>query len=250
MSENQRKVWVTGASSGIGKAVAEKFAKEKWKVAISARRVEILNEMANNDNIFAYPMDVTNQNKTEETFNKILEDFGDLDLCVFSSGTYERKSEKGLNVDNVKKVIEVNFLGVVGCVKAVQEYFQNKKSGHISIVSSPVGYRGLPKSSGYTASKASLNNFTQGIYFDFKKFNVRVTLISPGFIKTALTDKNDFKMPFLKDTNYAAEKIYDGLVNRKKFEIIFPPQIAFIYKIFQILPNKVYNYLINKFVNR
>ena len=250
MSENQRKVWVTGASSGIGKAVAEKFAKEKWKVAISARRVEILNEMANNDNIFAYPMDVTNQNKTEETFNKILEDFGDLDLCVFSSGTYERKSEKGLNVDNVKKVIEVNFLGVVGCVKAVQKYFQNKKGGHISIVSSPVGYRGLPKSSGYTASKASLNNFTQGIYFDFKKFNVRVTLISPGFIKTALTDKNEFQMPFLKDTNYAADKIYSGLVKKKSFEIIFPPQIGIIYKIFQILPNRIYNYLINKFVNK
>ena len=160
------------------------------------------------------------------------------------------KSEKGLSVDNVKTVMEVNFLGVVGCVKAVQEYFINKKSGHISIVSSPVGYRGLPKSSGYTASKASLNNFTQGIYFDFKKFNVRVTLISPGFIKTALTDKNEFKMPFLKDTKYAADKIYDGLINKKSFEIIFPPQIAFIYKIFQILPNKVYNFLINKFVNR
>ncbi len=250
MNENQKKVWVTGASSGIGKAVAEKFAKENWKVAISARRVELLNEIAKNENIFAYPMDVTDQSRTEETFKKILKDFGKLDLCIFSSGTYERKSEKGLNVDNVKKVIEVNFLGIVGCVKAVQEYFQNKKSGHISIVSSPVGYRGLPKSSGYTASKASLNNFTQGMYFDFKKFNVRVTLISPGFIKTALTDKNDFKMPFLKDTNYAAEKIYDGLVNKKSFEIIFPPQIAFIYKIFQILPNKVYNYLINKFVNR
>ena len=142
--------------------------------------------MAKNENIFSYPMDVTDQNKTEETFNKILKDFGDLDLCIFSSGTYERKSEKGLDVDNVKKVMEVNFLGVVGCVKTVQEYFQNKKNGHISIVSSPVGYRGLPKSSGYTASKASLNNFTQGIYFDFKKFNVRVTLISPGFIKTCL----------------------------------------------------------------
>ena len=250
MSENQRKVWITGASSGIGRAVAEKFAKENWKVAISARREEFLNEMAKNQNIFAYPMDVTDKNKTQETFDKIIKDFGNLDLCIFSSGTYERKSEKGLNVDNIKKVMDVNFLGVVGCVKVVQEYFQNKKSGHISIVSSPVGYRGLPKSSGYTASKASLNNFTQGIYFDFKKFNVRVTLISPGFIKTALTDKNEFKMPFLKDTNYAAEKIYDGLVNKKSFEIIFPPQIAFIYKIFQILPNKFYNYLINKFVNR
>ncbi len=250
MSENQKKVWITGASSGIGKAVAEKFSKEGWKVAISARRVELLNEMAKNENIFAYPMDVTDQNKTQETFDKIIKDFGNIDLCIFSSGTYERKSEKGLNVDNVKKVMEVNFLGVVTCVKAVQEYFQNKKTGHISIVSSPVGYRGLPKSSGYTASKASLNNFTQGIYFDFRKFNVRVTLISPGFIKTALTDKNDFKMPFLKDTSYAAEKIYDGLVNKNSFEIIFPPQIAFIYKIFQILPNKIYNFLINKSVNR
>ena len=152
MSENQKKVWITGASSGIGKAVAEKFARENWKVAISARRVELLNEMAKNDNIFAYQMDVTDPNKTQETFNKILKDFGNVDLCIFSSGTYERKSEKGLNVENVKKVIEVNFLGVVACVKAVQEYFQNKKNGHISIVSSPVGYRGLPKSSGYTAS--------------------------------------------------------------------------------------------------
>ena len=208
MSENQKKVWITGASSGIGKATAEKFAKENWKVAISARREELLNEMAKDQNIFAFPMDVTDQNKIEETFNKIIKEFGDLDLCIFSSGTYERKSEKGLSVDNVKTVMEVNFLGVVGCVKAVQEYFINKKSGHISIVSSPVGYRGLPKSSGYTASKASLNNFTQGIYFDFKKFNVRVTLISPGFIKTALTDKNEFKMPFLKDTKYAADKIW------------------------------------------
>ena len=143
MSENQKKVWVTGASSGIGKAVAEKFAKENWKVAISARRENLLNEMAKNENIFAYPMDVTDSNRTQETFNKILKDFKDIDLCIFSSGTYERKSEKGLSVENVKTVMEVNFLGVVGCVKAVQEYFQNKKSGHISIVSSPVGYLSL-----------------------------------------------------------------------------------------------------------
>ena len=250
MSKNQKKVWITGASSGIGKAVAEKFAKENWKVAISARRTEILNEIAKNENIFAYPADVTNPNKIQETFNKILNDFGNIDLCIFSSGTYERKSEKGINVENIKNVMEVNFLGVVSCVKAVEEYFKSKKNGHLAIVSSPVGYRGLPKSSGYTPSKASLNNFTQGIYFDFKKFNIRVTLISPGFIKTALTDKNEFKMPFLKDTSYAAEKIYNGLVNKKSFEIIFPPQIAFIYKIFQILPNKVYNFLISKFVNK
>ncbi len=250
MIENQKKVWITGASSGIGKAVAEKFAKENWKVAISARRAELLDEMAKNKNIFAYPMDVTNADQTKEVFNKILNDFGNIDLCIFSSGTYERKSEKGINIENIRNVMEVNFLGVVISVKTVEDYFKSKKDGHIAIVSSPVGYRGLPKSSGYTPSKASLNNFTQGIFFDFKKFNVRVSLISPGFIKTALTDKNDFKMPYLKSPEYAAEKIFNGLINKTGFEIIFPPQIAIIYKIFQILPNKIYNFLISKYVNR
>ena len=250
MIENQKKVWITGASSGIGKAVAEKFAKENWKVAISARRAELLDEMAKNKNIFAYPMDVTNADQTKVVFNKILNDFGNIDLCIFSSGTYERKSEKGINIENIRNVMEVNFLGVVISVKTVEDYFKSKKDGHIAIVSSPVGYRGLPKSSGYTPSKASLNNFTQGIFFDFKKFNVRVSLISPGFIKTALTDKNDFKMPYLKSPEYAAEKIFNGLINKTGFEIIFPPQIAIIYKIFQILPNKIYNFLISKYVNR
>ena len=194
MSSDQKKVWITGASSGIGKAVAEKFAKENWKVAISARRENLLNEIAKNENIFAYPMDVTDSNKTQETFNKILEDFKDIDLCILVLVT--RKSEKGLSVENVKTVMEVNFLGVVGCVKAVQEYFQNKKNGHIAIVSSPVGYRGLPKSSGYTASKASLNNFTQGIYFDFKKFNVRVSLISQDLSKRFDIKKTNLKCLF------------------------------------------------------
>ena len=113
-----------------------------------------------------------------------------------------------------------------------------------------LGYRGLPKSSGYTPSKAALNNFTQGIYFDFKKFNIKVTLITPGFIKTALTDKNEFKMPFLKSTEYAADEIFNGLTKKNNFEIIFPNQIKIIYKIIQILPNKIYNYLISKYVNR
>ena len=247
---NKKTIWITGASSGIGEASARKFAKEGWKVIISARRVELLEKLSTDENIFSYPLDVTDSVKAKEVFKKIIEDHGQVDLCIFSSGTYERKSEKELDVQNIRHVIEVNFLGVINCVSAVEKYYKDKNNGHIAIVSSPVGYRGLPKSSGYTPSKAALNNFTQGIYFDFKKFNVKVSLITPGFIKTALTDKNEFKMPFLKDTKYAADKIYDGLINKKSFEIIFPPQIAFIYKIFQILPNRVYNFLINKFVNR
>ena len=247
---NKKTIWITGASSGIGEASARKFAKEGWKVIISARRVELLEKLSIDENIFSYPLDVTDSVKAKEVFKKIIEDHGQVDLCIFSSGTYERKSEKELDVQNIRHVIEVNFLGVINCVSAVEKYYKDKNNGHIAIVSSPVGYRGLPKSSGYTPSKAALNNFTQGIYFDFKKFNVRVSLITPGFIKTALTDKNEFKMPFLKSTDYAAEEIYNGLVKKNSFEIIFPLPIKIIYKLIQILPNKLYNYLISKSVNR
>ena len=247
---NKKIIWITGSSSGIGEATAKKFAKEGWKVIVSARRVELLEKLSSNENIFSYPLDVTDQIQTKQVFEKIINDHKQIDLCIFSSGTYERKSEKELDVQNIRHVIEVNFLGVINCVSAVEKYFKEKNNGHIAIVSSPVGYRGLPKSSGYTPSKAALNNFTQGIYFDFKKFNVKVSLITPGFIKTALTDKNDFKMPFLKDTTYAANEIYNGLVNKNNFEIIFPLPIKIIYKLIQILPNRLYNYLISKSVNR
>ena len=146
MSENQKKIWITGASSGIGKAVAEKFANEGWLVAVSARRKELLDELAKNPNIVSFPLDITNRDQIKEVFNNILNKFKDLDVCLFSSGTYEPKDEQNIDPDKIKNVINVNFLGVVDCVKSVEKYFKNKKSGHISIVSSIAGYRGLPNS--------------------------------------------------------------------------------------------------------
>ena len=136
MSENQKKIWITGASSGIGKAVAEKFASKGWKVAVSARRKEILDNMAQDQNISSFPLDLTNRDQINNVFKNILNEFGNLDLCLFSSGTYEPKDEQNIDPDKIKNVININFLGVIDCVKTVEEYFKNKKSGHISIVSS------------------------------------------------------------------------------------------------------------------
>ncbi len=250
MSENQKKIWITGASSGIGKAVAEKFASEGWKVAVSARRKEILNNMAQDQNIRSFPLDVTNRDQINNVFKNILNEFGDLDLCLFSSGTYEPKDEQNINSDKIRNVMNINFLGVIDCVKSVEEYFKNKKSGHISIVSSIAGYRGLPNSSGYGPSKAALTNFSESIYFDFKKFGVRVSIISPGFIKTPLTDKNEFSMPFLKTPDYAAEKIYNGLIKSNAFEIHFPKGLTLTLKFLRILPYKLYLFLVDKLVKR
>ncbi len=250
MSKNQKKVWITGASSGIGKAVAEKFASKGWKVAVSARTKAVLDQMSKNQNMFSFPMDVTDQAQIKKSFDNILTEFGDLDLCIFSSGTYDPKDESKINSDKIRNVINVNFFGVIDCVKVVEDHFKNKKSGHISIVSSIAGYRGLPNSSGYGPSKAALTNFAESIYFDFKKYGVRVSIISPGFIKTPLTDKNEFPMPFLKTPDYAAEKIFNGLVKSNVFEVHFPKGLTLTLKFLRILPYKIYLFLVDKLVKR
>ena len=180
-----KSIWITGASSGIGKALALKFAKEGWQVAASARREDLLNKIAeSNENISSFPLDVTDSEKCKEIFEQIKNKLQNIDICFFSTGTWDPKKEKEIDIDQMKKVMNVNFFGTLNCIKAVEKYFREKNSGHISIVSSIAGYRGLPNSTGYGASKAALNNLAESLYFDFGRNNVRVSLVSPGFIKT------------------------------------------------------------------
>ena len=240
-------IWITGASSGIGKALALKFANENWNVAISARRENILKEISeSNENIKSFPLDVTDKTKCKEVFEQIKSHYGDVDICFFSTGTWNPKKEKDIDVEQIENVFKVNFFGTVNSIKAVEEYFKNKNSGIITIVSSIAGYRGLPNSTGYGPSKSALNNLAESLYFDFGRHNVRVCLVSPGFIKTPMTDKNDFKMPFLKTPEFAADQIYNGLINKNIFEIHFPKSLTFLLKILSFLPSKIYFGLIGK----
>jgi len=244
---NKKTIWITGGSTGIGKALAIKFASKGWNVAISARRIELLNEISNSyENISGFPLDVTNKEKCKEVFKEIKNKFGDVDICFFSTGTWDPKKEKEIDVEQIENVFKVNFFGTVNSIKAVEQYFRDKKKGIITIVSSIAGYRGLPNSTGYGPSKSALNNLAESLYFDFKRYNVRVCLVSPGFIKTPMTDKNDFKMPFLKTPEYAADKIYDGLINKNDFELHFPKTLTLLLKIFSFLPSKIYFGLIGK----
>ena len=178
--------------------------------------------------------------------NNIKDEFGDIDICFFSTGTWDPKKEKEIDVEQIENVFKVNFFGTLNCIKAVEEHFRNRKNGIITIVSSIAGYKGLPNSTGYGPSKAALNNLAESLYFDFGRYNVRVCLVSPGFIKTPMTDKNDFKMPFLKTPEYSADKIYNGLINGNKFEIHFPKSLTLILKFFKIIPDRLYFYLVKK----
>ena len=244
-------IWITGASSGIGKALAIKFAKKGWKVAISARRENLLNEIAKTYNdIFPYPLDVTDSKKCELVFNSIKERFKNVDISVFSTGIHDPKSEKSLDLNKVRQIMEVNFFGTINSVNAVYKYYKERKSGQISIVSSVAGYRGLPAGGAYCASKSALTSFAESLNFDMKRNNVRVSLISPGFIKTPMTDQNDFPMPMIKTPEFAAEEIYNGLVKKNAFEIHFPKSFTFIMKILQILPNWAYFKLVEKGMKR
>ena len=244
---NKKTIWITGGSSGIGKALAVKFANKGWNVAISARRAELLEDLSNShENIFSFPLDVTEKEKCVEIFNEIKNKLKSIDICFFSTGTWNPKKEKYINVDEMEKVFKVNFFGTVNCIKAVEEYFIEKKNGTITIVSSIAGYRGLPNSTAYGPSKSALNTLAETLFFYFKRFNVRICLVCPGFIQTPMTDKNDFKMPFLKTTDYAAEKIFDGLVNKNVFEIHFPKSLTLILKMLSFLPSNIYFSLIGK----
>ena len=244
MSKN---VWITGASSGIGKALAIKFANEGWQVAASARRENLLKDLnSQNPNIHSFPLDVKNENVTKNIFQNIIEKFKTIDISVFCTGMHDPDAEKKLSSEKIREIMETNFFGTLNCIMAVNTYFRERKSGHISIVSSVAGYRGLPAASGYCASKSALISLAESIYFDFKRHNVKVSLVNPGFIKTPMTDKNKFPMPMIKSPEFAAKKMFIGLTKKNSFEIHFPMTFTIIMKLLRIMPNWMYFLLVKK----
>ncbi len=240
-------IWITGASSGIGKALAIKFAEKGWTVAASARRENLLDELNKiNSNIYSFPLDVTEIENCKLVANKIIERFNGLDICVFGTGMHDPKSEKKFNLSKIREIMEVNYFGTMNSINSIYDYFSEKKNGQISIISSVAGYRGLPAAGAYCASKAALTSYAESLNFDMQLKNVKVSLISPGFIKTPMTDQNDFPMPMIKSPEFAANEIFKGLTEKKSFEIHFPKAFTYFLKFLQILPSSIYFKLVSK----
>ena len=244
---NDKKViWITGASSGIGKALSIKFAQEGWIVAASARREGLLQELTKiNQNIHSFPLDVTNPEQCKKVFEDIRKKFNNIEISIFGTGIHDPNSEKRFNLEKIREIMEVNYFGTMNSINSVYDYYNDKKGGQISIISSVAGYRGLPAAGAYCASKSALTSFTESLRFEMMRKNVRVSLVSPGFIKTPMTDQNDFPMPMIKSPEFAAEQIYIGLTKKTGFEIHFPKAFTFFLKFLRILPNSIYFKLIN-----
>ena len=248
MKKEQKLVWITGASSGIGAALAQEMVGRGYRVAITARSIDKLDAVAEGlEGIRSYAGDITNAAAMEKVVSKIENDLGHIDIAVLNAGSYVRDTAKTFSIENFENHINLNLIGTIKSLAPIMSRFRERKGGHIAIVSSVAGMRGLPGSLSYGASKGALINFTEALYMELKPYDVKVQLVNPGFVKTPLTDKNKFEMPMLMPVDKAAKAFADGLESHK-FEITFPWAFVFMKKIIDLLPNKIYLWLIGKAV--
>lgn len=244
-------IWLTGASSGIGESLARRLAREGAHLALSARRADALERLVAEITAAtpgarcrAFPLDVTDRSRVAATAGEIAVAFRrPIDILVANAGTYHPFDPTRFDSSEYEADMKLNYSGILYCVEAVLPEMLLRRSGYLVGMSSLSGYRGLPRAASYGASKAAVINFFEGMRFDLLKHGVDVSIINPGFVKTPLTDKNDFPMPFLIDGDDAAEAIVSGMRRRKK-EIHFPAAFSWIMKIMRILPFPLYHAMV------
>jgi NAD(P)-dependent dehydrogenase (short-subunit alcohol dehydrogenase family) len=243
-------VWVTGASSGIGKAVCLELAKRGWIVAATARRQDELEALAIEASgllgrIVAHPADVTDEKAIRSTVATIEMAHGPIALAFLNAGIAPDIRAPDIDMVAIRQVFNVNVVGVFTCLSALMPIMAGHKRGQIAVNASVAGYGGLPKSAAYGATKAALINACESLKFDCDQIGIKLQLVNPGFIATPLTDKNDFPMPFLiADTDFA-KRVVDGFAT-KSFELTYPRRLAYILKFLNLLPYPIYFWLVGK----
>lgn len=245
-----KRIWVIGATSGIGLACAKNFLSHGAKVAISARRADLLqqiNDTYPEDQVLALTLDARNHSDLTNAYKTIKAKWGGLDLMVFVSGIYEPMRADNFDLSKAKNIIDLNVLGPMSACDVVLPDFIANQSGGIAIVSSVAGYSGLPKALAYGPSKAAMINFCENLYYDLKPKGISVYMINPGFVATDATANNDFHMPALITPEKASEYILDG-IQAGEFDIHFPKRFSLFLKFLRILPYSIYFYLLKKFI--
>jgi short-subunit dehydrogenase len=243
-------VWLTGASSGIGEALAYELAQRGAKVAVTARRAEVLDAMverirAQGGSVASFPGDVLDLEQMKRIVGDIEATFGPIDLAIPNAGTHVFTVPEQFNSQEYLSLMQINFGGMLHCIEAVLPGMLQRGKGAIAPMASLAGYRGLPRAAAYGASKAAMIHFSESIRFHLRSKGIVISIVNPGFVKTPLTDKNDFRMPFLVTAEKAAKIICNG-IERGKREIAFPFPFNWVLKIARVLPDPVYEALVNR----
>jgi short-subunit dehydrogenase len=250
MNLHGARVWVTGASSGIGAAVVPVLTARGARVAVSARRADLLESLAadwrrGGAEILVAPVDVTDRSGVIAAVRSIEATWGGIELALLNAGGHRPPEGAGFDASQFVDVMTVNYFGVLYGMEAVLPGMLERGRGHIAGVASLSGYRAIPTAAAYGASKAALIHALESIRFDLEPLGITVTVINPGFIRTPLTDRNRFRMPFLMDVERAAAIIVAGLERDRK-EIHFPRVFSSMLKLARILPFPVYERIIRR----
>ncbi len=241
-----KKIWIIGASTGIGAELTYLLAKNN-SIALSARNEEKLNlikEKLPFNNHLAFKLDVTCDQSFANAAKIIEKEWNEIDIVIYNAGTYSPSNIKEYNLKESQEILNTNLQGAFRMLDVILPKMLKNKTGHIVLVGSVAGYRGLPNSLAYGSSKAGLIHLAESLKIDLKPFNIKVQLVSPGFVETRLTAKNKFKMPMIISAKKAAEYITKGLTS-DKFEIHFPKKFTLILKLLKLLPNFIYFKIIN-----
>ncbi len=249
MSPGDGAAWITGASGGIGKAVALALAEKGWTVFATARSVDALAalEVAGQSTpgqIIPLPGDVTDTGSMAECVGTITSQ-GPLALAILNAGIYTPMRAINFDAQTARDMIEVNLIGVTNTLAPVLEAMRAQGTGHIAVTSSVAGYRGLPDAAAYSATKAGLIAMCEALAMDLVDLGIRISVINPGFVETAATSVNTFEMPFLMQPEEAAQRIVDGL-GQPGFEIRFPRRFAILLRLIGLLPNRAYIWTVRK----
>lgn len=249
---NDGVAWVTGASSGIGYAIALKLCAEGYTVVATARSGQKLEDLSNearlanlSGSIISRPGDVTDSTQMANIVTDIADHLGGLALVILNAGVYIPVDADNLQISDFERTFAVNLTGVVNGLVPVIDAMKKQGKGHIALVSSVTGYGGLPTSAAYGATKAAVINMAESLKFDLDDMNIKIQIINPGFVQTAATDQNDFKMPAIVSAQEAADRISQGL-KRNQFEITFPKRFTYVLKFINLMPYWIYFALVGR----
>jgi short-subunit dehydrogenase len=242
-------VLLTGASSGIGYQLAKDLALEGAKLALVARRADLLESLAGEiktrTEVKYYRCDVTSKQDVHSAISLIKKDYHKIDIAILNSGVAFRSSVLSYDSSEAETTFNTNVLGQIYFIEQLLPDFIKERSGCIVGISSLGDGKGFPKSGFYSASKAALTILLESLRIELKKFNVKVVTVKPGFVKTAMTDKNEFEMPFLLGVEKGSKIIIDGLKKDKRI-IEFPWQTTLGAKILRMMPTKLFESIASK----
>ena len=243
--------WIVGGGSGIGAAVAKLLAQRGWTVAISGRREDKLAEVAKaSPAIRPYPLDVTDGEAVASTVSTITAELGRIDLFIFGAVAARGTKAGEYPFDAFASIVDTNYLGVIRVANPLLAQMDRQGGGHFAVIASLAGYFGLPRSAAYSSTKAALIALLETMRTELAPRNIKVRMIAPGFVKSDLTARNDFPMPFLMETEDAARRIVDGLTQSDRFEIAFPRRMVWVMKAIRWLPYPVFFWLMGKMLGR